>query len=254
MSYTDGEPNWVDLGSPDLEASKQFYAQLFGWEFTDLGPDAGHYHFVLAGGKQMGGLGPLQPGQSAAWTTYFQVPDADATAKAVTEAGGTVRFPVMDVMGQNDIAGFSDPSGGEFAVSRPKLHKGAEAMYETNTPCWFEYSAPAVKDARDFYTSVFGWAVQQTEVTENEYLTLKAPGAEREFGALMPNPMLPEGHAPYWGIYFAVEDVDSLVAKAGDMGGTVLMPPTTMENVGRLAALADQHGAVFSLLAPDPRG
>ena len=26
-----GVPGWVDLGSPDLDATKRFYGELFGW-------------------------------------------------------------------------------------------------------------------------------------------------------------------------------------------------------------------------------
>jgi predicted enzyme related to lactoylglutathione lyase len=41
-SHAPGVPSWVDLGSPDLEASKVFYAGLFGWEaFTVPAPEAG---------------------------------------------------------------------------------------------------------------------------------------------------------------------------------------------------------------------
>ena len=32
MTYAPGTPMWVDLASPDLEASKAFYSSLFGWE------------------------------------------------------------------------------------------------------------------------------------------------------------------------------------------------------------------------------
>jgi predicted enzyme related to lactoylglutathione lyase len=30
--YEPGTPSWVDVGSPDVEASKAFYGGLFGWE------------------------------------------------------------------------------------------------------------------------------------------------------------------------------------------------------------------------------
>ncbi len=34
-SYEPGTPCWVDLGSPDLDASVEFYAALFGWEVPE---------------------------------------------------------------------------------------------------------------------------------------------------------------------------------------------------------------------------
>lgn len=253
-SFADGEPNWVDLGSNDLSGAKEFYRALFGWDYLDLGDEAGHYHFILSEGQQVGGLGPImEPGARPAWTTYFQVADAEAAADAVAKAGGTVRFPPMDVMGQNAIAGFTDPAGGQFAVSQPKLHKGAERWWADNAVCWVEYSARDTKLAAEFYPQVFGWNVQQTDVTSEEYLVLKAPGGEQEFGALMRNDSLPEEHPPYWGIYFAVSDADAVAAKTTDLGGTLLMPPTDMENVGRIAVMTDAEGAGFAILQPAPR-
>jgi len=33
-----GIPGWIDLGSPDPEASRRFYSELFGWEVTERAP------------------------------------------------------------------------------------------------------------------------------------------------------------------------------------------------------------------------
>ena len=40
-SYTSGTPSWVDLGSPDVDASVAFYTTLFGWEVAEDHPAAG---------------------------------------------------------------------------------------------------------------------------------------------------------------------------------------------------------------------
>jgi predicted enzyme related to lactoylglutathione lyase len=61
--------------------------------------------------------------------------------------------------------------------------------------------------------------------------------------------MLPEGTS-YWQPYFSVADVDSTVAAATKRGGTVLMPGTDMQGVGRLALLRDPEGAFFAILHP----
>ena len=43
-SYAPGTPSWVDLGSPDTQASSRFYGALFGWKAEfDPRPDAGGY-------------------------------------------------------------------------------------------------------------------------------------------------------------------------------------------------------------------
>ncbi|MEV0644963.1 VOC family protein [Phytomonospora sp. NPDC050363] len=257
IEFANGEPAWVDLGSHDLQASKDFYHHLFDWEYQDLGAEAGQYHFILSGGKQVGGLGPImEEGAGPAWTTYFQVADAEATAAKVAETGGTVRFPPMDVMGQNVIAGFSDPAGGQFAVTQPKAHKGAEVWRENNAVCWVEYSGTEVREALEFYHRLFGWSSRQAPEAPPgmEYLVQSVEGGNSDgLGGVMANPDHPAGAPPYWCVHFATADTDAVAAKAGDMGGTLMVPPMSIEGIGRMSVIADPQGAVFATLTPEPR-
>lgn len=55
MAFKQGDPMWVDLGSDQLEESKKFYSELFGWEFTDTGADFGHYNIITLNGQRIGG-------------------------------------------------------------------------------------------------------------------------------------------------------------------------------------------------------
>ena len=34
-SHSHGTPSWVDLMSPDVDASKAFYSSVFGWDAED---------------------------------------------------------------------------------------------------------------------------------------------------------------------------------------------------------------------------
>ena len=41
--YESGTPSWVGLSRPDVEASKRFYGDLFGWSAdSDPRPDSGN--------------------------------------------------------------------------------------------------------------------------------------------------------------------------------------------------------------------
>jgi predicted enzyme related to lactoylglutathione lyase len=56
-------------------------------------------------------------------------------------------------------------------------------------------------------------------------------------------------------VYFAVDDTDDAVAKVKDHGGSVFVEPMDI-GVGRLAAVTDPQGAVFSVIDlnyPEPR-
>lgn len=108
--FVNGAPNWLDVGSPDIDSAISFYGGLFGWQFQSAGPEAGGYGFFQLDGRTVAGGMPLPPEHdSSAWTVYFQSPDAEATAKSVEQAHGAVLFQPMDVMGQGHMAILRDP-------------------------------------------------------------------------------------------------------------------------------------------------
>ena len=63
-SYAAGTPCWVDLMSPDVDASKEFYTSVFGWEGVDQFDPEGNriYTNFCLDGKEVAGLGGQAPG------------------------------------------------------------------------------------------------------------------------------------------------------------------------------------------------
>jgi len=81
------------------------------------------------------------------------------------------------------------------------------------------------------------------------YWILKA--GDKMAGGLMAMPSgAPQGTPPYWMSYIAVDDVDAAVGTAAGLGGTVMMAPFDIPNVGRMAVIRDPQGAVVSLMTP----
>src|SRR5260370_2422701 len=39
--FVPGAPNWVDLGTTDVDSAVTFYSAVFGWQFQSAGPEAG---------------------------------------------------------------------------------------------------------------------------------------------------------------------------------------------------------------------
>jgi len=66
-----------------------------------------------------------------------------------------------------------------------------------------------------------------------------------------PPPLKDAGVPPMWSSYVQVADVDATVAKATDLGGTVLTPAMTVMNSGRMAFLQDPTGAAFGIWQPN---
>ena len=60
---------------------------------------------------------------------------------------------------------------------------------------------------------------------------------------------MPEKVPSFWQVYFAVADADATVAKAQELGATVMMEPMDAPGIGRMAALIDPQGAGFSVIS-----
>ena len=83
---------WIDTERPDPHAAARFYAGLFGWEFTGVSPT---YRVATLDGLDVAAIRAAGAGP-VAWNTYVAVDDADATAAAVSEGGGTVTSAPAD--------------------------------------------------------------------------------------------------------------------------------------------------------------
>jgi len=241
---TVGAPCWVELGTSDPEAAKAFYSELFGWSVeTDARPEAGGYTVLSLNGAPAAGLSPLNaPEQPTAWTVSFATADADATAAAVTEAGGGVVMEPMEVFDLGRFAVLTDPSGAAFAVWQARSFRGAGVLNEPGALGWVELATRDTGRAKDFYTRVFGWSVNPGEM----YTQWGLDGAD--FGGMLDMAeQFPADVPPYWMPYFAVADVDLTAERAAGLGATVMLPPTDVPDGPRLSVIRDKQGAVFGI-------
>lgn len=111
--------NWNELSSPDLAASKAFYAQHFDFEFNEImnmGP-MGDYCFIDHHGVRIGAMTQRQDArQPAAWLQYFGVPSVSAAKAAIEGNGGTVTMGPHQVPTGEWIVIAGDPAGAQFGV------------------------------------------------------------------------------------------------------------------------------------------
>jgi len=245
--YAPGTFCWVDLGTTDTDAAKAFYTQLFGWEAVDVpAGEMGVYTMLQKEGEDVCALYAMNtPGVPPYWLSYISVDQLDAVAEQVTTLGGKVMQPPFDVMESGRMALVQDLEGAVFALWEPKQHTGAKRANEPATWCWNELQAHQPEQAARFYESLFGWKTHGNLAADN-YLEFQigdrsmagALQLQSDWGNIPPN----------WAVYFAVTDCDATLEKAQSLGGTVTMPATTMEDVGRIAGLCDPQGAFFYII------
>lgn len=250
--YSTGTPCWTDVTSPDLDRTVSFYGELFGWEAErDPRPEAGGYVMFKKKGKYVAAGSPPPPGQEGVpphWSTYIASDDVDATAKRVTEAGGTLLMEPMDVFESGRMVLAQDPVGAVFGVWQAKEHIGAELATEPDTMTWNENLTPDPERSSEFYKAVFGYEIQESNMGGAQpYRVLQVDG--RGIAGMLP--LTPEmgPTPPNWTSVFAVEDTDAAIGKVRDLGGQVLVEPFDIPQVGRYAVVQDPVGAVFGVLA-----
>jgi len=139
---TPGAPCWVDVMTSDIDKARQFYGELFGWEYeTGDEEKNGGYTTARKNGKTVAGLMQKdedQAGMPDVWSTYLRSDDAEATASAVAANGGQVYIPPMDVPEQGHMAIFGDAAGAAIGVWQPREMKGYELVAEPGAAAWHE--------------------------------------------------------------------------------------------------------------------
>jgi hypothetical protein len=249
-----GTPCWIDLAVDDISRASAFYTGLFGWYVQPGPPEAGGYAMCLKDDRAVAGIGPKQgpPGTPAAWTTYLASDDLDETVARVKAAGGQVLMEAMDVMDVGRMAVAADPGGAVFGLWQAQAHTGVGLANEPGSLCWNENLSRDFEANQAFYQHVFGYEYSDVSGSGFRYAMIMLDG--RPVGGIGELPAsVPAGVPAYWESYFAVASTDAIVAAVTAAGGTVIRPPSdTM--AGRMAAVADDQGAAFSVITPRAAG
>lgn len=115
---------WNELTTPDPDAARTFYGEVFGWRDSVMDPEVGYRLWHSPGEGEpdqesvIGGLMPMgsdQEGRPPSWGICFAVEDTDATVARCEELGGATMMPPTDTpVGR--FAVLTDPQGASFAV------------------------------------------------------------------------------------------------------------------------------------------
>lgn len=257
MTRKIGDSAWIDVSSHDLVAVKNFYTELFGWTFEQLGEEFGSYNIIRNGDALVGGAmdvsGMTCPmGQSipSAWSVYLTVDDLDARLEKAAEHGATVAMAAEDIGDSGRMAMIVDPTGSPISMWQPRNLGGYDFTGQPGSPVWFELMTHKFDDAVSFYKSVFdAELVPMTEPMEDSSFRYVTNGGEDKasWGLGDATGVMPED-AGGWRIYLGVESCDEAVEKIGKLGGRLLDGPVDSP-FGRIATVADPDGASFQICA-----
>jgi predicted enzyme related to lactoylglutathione lyase len=115
-----GSPCWIDLWTSDVEASRRFYEELFGWKAQEPSPEFGGYFMFTRDGVPvagcMGEMGDLPADNS--WKVYLASDDIERTVKSAVSAGAEIMFPTMAVADLGVQSVIVDPTGATVGLWR----------------------------------------------------------------------------------------------------------------------------------------
>ena len=236
---------WVDLTTPDVAAAADFYSRLFGWKLESEETPMGRHVIGVTGAGPTAGMMSPPPGEVGpppAWAVFFAVADVAEAFDHASRLGATGLQPPTEIPGGDRIAVVTDPAGA--VVGLMESHGGdSMAWGESGAVAWVETQSRDLQASGAFYESLMGW----TQGPEADgYRIFERDGVQ--VAGLMAVPAEVPNEVPsYWMVYFAVDDVDRACARAGELGGSTLVPAMTVQGM-RFAVLEDPLGAVFALL------
>jgi uncharacterized protein len=234
----------------DIPKAIAFYQGLFGWDIQAGGPEVGGYSIAHKDDRIVAGIGPkMGPAEApSAWTTFLATDDADATAAKIKGAGGQLLAGPMDVMSEGRMAIGMDTVGAAFGLWQGGNTTGIGVANEPGTLSWNEHLSRDFGASKAFYQAVFGYEYQDMSGEGFMYAMLMVDG--HEVGGIGEYPEGTPAQVPAaWGVYFQVADTDAAVARVTELGGSVVQPIRDSP-YGRIGVVADNHGAVFSLITP----
>jgi len=121
------------------------------------------------------------------------------------------------------------------------------AKHAQGTFCWVELGSSDQEEARSFYSTLFGWEAEDVPMTEDSTYTMFHKGGKYTAALYQVDPDQPNAAPDCWGVYVAVDGVDSATEEARKLGGLVLAEPFDVFEAGRMSVVQDPAGAVFSM-------
>ncbi len=254
---------WYELMTDDVDGARGFYRDVVGWEIAAEGqamPTGTTYRMIgRADGGTAGGVLSISEdmkanGAKPGWLGYIHHPDVDAAVASVTEAGGAVHMPAIDLpVGR--MAMVSDAQGAVFYIMSPvppadapeaksDVFDYAKAQHIRWNELWTTDPAAAVL----LYTDLFGWTQEGAMPMGpmGDYLFIQHDGGG--IGAI--GQAQPGGEGSRWQYFAGVDDIDRACAAVTAGGGKLLGEPQQIPGGEYSVYAHDPQGATIGLVGP----
>jgi predicted enzyme related to lactoylglutathione lyase len=247
-NYIYGKFVWHDLVTDNVPAARDFYGQLFGWEFEGRGGDGAPYLTAIQNDLPIAGIVKADRLQEqvneSRWIGYISVRDVDKTAKRILNTGGLIYKAPMDleVRGRQAIVG--DNKGAAFGIITANGGDPVNEELKEGSWLWDELLTRDPETVIAFYSALAGYEIKEISDTNlQNYYVLSLDG--KQFAGI--TSMAWAGIQPNWIPYIMVRDLQAKISLAKSLGAKIIVAPNQNVQRGNIAILADAAGAVFGM-------
>lgn len=247
-----GTPCWAELTASDPDRTRTFYRAVLGWQFGEPDPGFDDRCDALVDGAPVAGIarsGPGPDGVPRVWRVFLASRDVAASTRRVVAAGGRRLAEPLEVGRLGTAGRCADPTGAEFGLWQADEHVGFPVADAPGAVVWCDLMTPDHGTARDFYAQVFGYDYEDVATEGVSYAMFTVPDGERPAGGIGGTDASAENAPAVWSVCFRVEDVDDVVQRVRDAGGSVMEDPIEFP-YGRLAVVAGPDRESFAIMTP----
>ncbi|MCH5645218.1 VOC family protein [Gordonia sp. ABSL49_1] len=124
----------------------------------------------------------------------------------------------------------------------------AEYSAPLGAPIWFDLMSSEPDKAAEFYGALFGWEAEDANPDFGGYRNFVKNG-HRVAG--MGPVMDPNGPSDVWSVYLHTDDPDATVKAVEAAGGSIMVPPMDVGDMGTMMVAVDTAGAVIGFWKPN---
>ena len=248
-----GKIVWRDLITDTPAASQQFYGELFGWEFEQVGRKYGlgddiNYSVIRHNGRLIGGMvneNKLQRTEEISqWIPLMSVSDIYAAVVTVQVNGGIVYTPPTELADRGGLAVIADPQGAILGLVQTKTGDPMDRTPRVGDFLWSEVWTNDVDAATNFYGTLGNYSAETEVLSDDATYRILGEKNKPRIG-LVKNPV--QELDPVWVTYIRVEDPAPILARVAELGGQVLLEARERGIGGEVALIADPSGAAIAL-------
>lgn len=243
MKLHPGKFVWADLFSNDVNATRRFYEQLFGWQFRWISEPPEPYGVFSADGEDVAGLAYRDvegDDRYARWVHYLSVADTSRTTQVVKQLGGQTLL-AHSAADRGDFAIYSSANDVLLGAMTSSSGDPDDTQSMEGHWIWRQLYVWDVDAAVSILKSIAPVEAQPADASEYGDMLITSDGYARAGVTAL---SADSKEAPTWIGFVRVADAASMAARAKQLGGRVLFETDD----GDMAIVADPAGALVGLV------